>query len=109
MVAMRWPDGKVVDRRRKKQLRALERENAEAGSNRHSDALKSYDGRDREYVHQVIDHAEAYVDGQVNTNGLENFSIFLKRGIDGERGAPPPVPLRRRASLQFQHAERRDF
>jgi hypothetical protein len=29
----------------------------------------------------VIDHAEAYVDGQVHTNGLENFWSLLKRSI----------------------------
>src|SRR3954453_8712368 len=29
----------------------------------------------------VIDHAEAYVDGQVHTNGCENFWSLLKRGI----------------------------
>ena len=27
----------------------------------------------RGYIHNVIDHAEAYADGQVHTNGLENF------------------------------------
>ncbi len=26
-----------------------------------------------EYAHKVVDHAEKYVDGQVHTNGLENF------------------------------------
>jgi hypothetical protein len=30
-------------------------------------------GLDGEFLHQVIDHAEAYVDGQVHTNGCENF------------------------------------
>src|SRR6267142_1659252 len=32
-------------------------------------------------AHQVIDHAERYVDGQVHTNGLENFWSLLKRGL----------------------------
>ncbi len=34
-----------------------------------------------EYVHNVVDHAEGYVDGHVHTNGLENFWSLLKRGI----------------------------
>ena len=34
-----------------------------------------------EYAHKVIDHAEAYVDGNVHTNRIENFSILLKRAI----------------------------
>jgi hypothetical protein len=31
----------------------------------------------------VIDHAAQYVDGQIHTNGLENFSSLLKRGLSG--------------------------
>src|SRR5260370_38763101 len=34
-------------------------------------------------MHQVIDHAEKYVDGQIHTNGLENFWSLLKRGLKG--------------------------
>jgi len=45
-----------------------------------TDALKSYDGLN-EYTHKVIDHAEAYVDGTVHTNRLENFWSLLKRAI----------------------------
>ncbi|HET9285054.1 MAG TPA: transposase [Candidatus Angelobacter sp.] len=30
-----------------------------------------------QYIHKIVDHAERYVDGQVHTNGLENFwSLF---------------------------------
>ncbi len=53
------------------------------GSSLYSDALRSYEGLGDEYAHQVIDHAEAYVDGQVHTNGMENFWSLLKRGING--------------------------
>jgi len=35
-----------------------------------------------EYAHKVIDHAVAYVDGQVHTNGLENYWSLLKRGLE---------------------------
>src|SRR5437879_583939 len=37
----------------------------------------------RDYMHKTIDHAERYVDGQVHTNGLENFWSLLKRGLKG--------------------------
>jgi transposase-like protein len=50
---------KVVTDRRKPALQALVRENVEAGSNLYSDALKSYDGLEEDFTHQVIDHAEA--------------------------------------------------
>jgi len=34
-------------------------------------------------LHEVIDHAEAYVRGNVHTNGLENFWSLFKRNIYG--------------------------
>ena len=33
------------------------------------------------YVHCVIDHAEAYVDGQIHKNGLENYWALLNRAL----------------------------
>jgi transposase-like protein len=68
---------KVIDRRKKKDLQAFVREHVEPKSALYSDALKSYDGLDGEFLHQVIDHPEAYVDGQIHTNGLENFWSLL--------------------------------
>lgn len=59
------------------------RESVEAGSNLITDALAPYNDLDREYVHEVIDHAEAYVKGHVHTNGIENFWSLLKRAIKG--------------------------
>src|SRR5580658_9637003 len=56
----------VAENRRKKALQSLVRENVETGSNLYSDALKSYEGLANDFTHQVIDHAEAYVDGQVH-------------------------------------------
>jgi transposase-like protein len=49
----------------------------ETGSQVHTDALRSYARLDEGYVHQVIDHAESYVRGNVHTNGLENFWSVL--------------------------------
>lgn len=55
----------------------------EPGSTIYTDALKSYDGLAENYVHDTIDHAKAFVRGDVHTNGMENFWSLLKRGIDG--------------------------
>jgi hypothetical protein len=41
----------------------------------------------------VIDHAVAYVDGKVHTNGLENFWSLLKRGISGTYVSVEPFHL----------------
>lgn len=86
---------KVVDKRKKKDLQALVRSNVEPGSALYSDALKSYDGLAGEYAHQVIDHAESYVNGQVHTNGMENFWSLLKRGINGTYVSVEPFHLHR--------------
>jgi len=83
----------VVEKRRKAQLHALVRENVEPGSALYSDALQSYNGLNAEYLHQVIDHAEAYVDGQVHTNGMENFWSLLKRGLHGTYVSVEPFHL----------------
>jgi hypothetical protein len=40
----------------------------------------------------VIDHAVASVDGEIHTNGLENFWSLLKRGLRGTYVSVEPVP-----------------
>lgn len=72
---------------------SLVREQVEAGSHVYTDAFKSYTGIEAEYVHKVIDHAETYVDGQVHTNGLENFWSLLKRGLKGTYVSVEPFHL----------------
>lgn len=59
------------------------RESVKAGSNLITDALSPYNDLDKEYIHEVIDHAEAYVRGHVHTNSIENFWSLLKRAIRG--------------------------
>lgn len=74
---------KVVPDTKSGTLQVQVRDNVESGSEVHTDALRSYRGLDPEYVHQVVDHAEKYVDGHVHTNGIENFWSLLKRGVKG--------------------------
>ena len=76
--------GAVVGNRKKHALQTQIRTHVKAGSAIYTDALMSYQGlREKGFEHQVIDHAERYVDGQVHTNGLENFWSLLKRGLKG--------------------------
>jgi len=79
--------------RKRAALETAVKTHVEAGSALYSDALKSYDNLAQEYAHQVIDHAEKYVDGQVHTNGLENFWSLLKRGISGTYVSVEPFHL----------------
>ena len=86
---------KVVADRRKKTLQTEVKKHVKAGSALYNDALLSDDGLEREYAHQVIDHAVQYVDGQVHTNGLENLEPTEARHQRNlrERRTVPPVPL----------------
>ena len=89
---------------------ATDTENVEPKSALYSDALKSYDGLGEEYAHQVIDHAVAYVDGQVHTNGRENFWSLLKRGIHGTYVSVEPYHLFRYVDEQaFRFNNRQDM
>ena len=65
----------------------------EPGSTVHTDAFFSYTGLSTDYVHNVIDHAEAYVDGQIHTNGMENFWSLMKRAIRGTYVSVEPFHL----------------
>jgi transposase-like protein len=63
------------------------------GSTVYTDALASYRPLSLYYQHQVIDHAEKYVDGQIHTNGLENYWSLLKRAIRGTYVSVEPFHL----------------
>jgi transposase-like protein len=74
----------VIPTRKKRHLQAEIRAHVKAASAIYTDALMSYQGlNNQDFIHQTIDHAERYVDGQVHTNGLENFWSLLKRGLKG--------------------------
>lgn len=100
----------VIANRKKHQLRKTIDANVETGSALYTDALRSYDRMaDAGYVHHVIDHAEAYVDGQVHTNGLENFWSLLKRAIKGTYVSVEPFHLFRYLDEQaFRFNNRKD-
>src|SRR5258708_953941 len=84
----------VVPFRRKHHLQAEIRAHVKAKSAIYSDALLSYQGlNNQDFAHQTIDHAESYVDGQVHTNGLENFWSLLKRGLKGTYIAVEPFHM----------------
>lgn len=84
----------VIANRKKHQLEQIVGENVEAGAALYTDALRSYDRMEaRGYIHKVIDHAETYVDGQVHTNGLENFWSLLKRALKGTYVSVEPFHL----------------
>jgi transposase-like protein len=84
---------RVVDNRKKKTVQAHVREHVEAGAAIFTDELKSYDGLESDFQHQVINHAVEYVNGNVHTNGMENFWSLLKRGLHGTYISTEPFHL----------------
>lgn len=81
------------NRLKKAGMQKLVTDRVSMGSTINSDSLKSYVGLDSFYIHNVIDHAERYVDGAVHTNGLENFWSLLKRGLHGTYISVQPFHL----------------
>lgn len=84
---------KVIADASRETLQGEVRENVEAGAMLFTDGWRSYRGLGTDYVHQVIEHAEKYVDGQIHTNGIENFWSLLKRGIKGTYVSVEPFHL----------------
>jgi len=99
----------VLNGRKRGHIQPEVRKHVEEGTALYTDALMSYDGLGSDYVHNVIDHAEAYVEGNVHTNGCENFWSLLKRGLKGTYVAVEPFHLFRYLDEQcFRFNERTD-
>jgi transposase-like protein len=100
----------VLPNRKKHAIHAEVHKHVEAGAALYTDALLSYDGLANRYAHQVVDHAVQYVDGQVHTNGLENYWSLLKRGIAGTYVSVEPYHLFRYLDEQaFRFNNRKDM
>jgi transposase-like protein len=84
---------KVIANATQATLHGEVREHVEQGAELFTDGWKGYSGLHTDYVHQVIDHAEKYVDGQIHTNGIENFWSLLKRGLKGTYVSVEPFHL----------------
>src|SRR5712692_9264391 len=83
----------VLHSLRHREVQNVVRENVTKGATIHTDAFHSYNGLIADYSHKVIDHAEAYVDGEVHTNNCENFWSLLKRAIRGTYVSVEPFHL----------------
>jgi transposase-like protein len=84
---------RIVSTTSKTVLQPIVRAEVEQGASVYTDANYSYEGLSSEFIHGVIDHAEAYVDGQIHTNGCENFWSLLKRSIKGTYVSVEPFHL----------------
>ena len=71
------------------------------GSTVYTDEWIGYDNLHSRFVHDVVNHSERYVDGQVHTNGIENFWSLLKRTLKGTYVAVEPFHLERYVDEQI--------
>jgi transposase-like protein len=99
---------KVVDDTQFMTLIDRIRENIEPGSPLHTDESVSYIGLDCEFEHEVVNHLETYVRGNVHTNGMENFWSLLKRTLGGTYVSVEPFHLFRYVDEQaFRYNNRK--
>src|SRR5580692_1309945 len=83
----------VIADRQKETLQPIVRKHVATGAALFTDEMGGYKGLSEEYAHEIIDHAQTYVNGRVHTNGLENFWSLLKRGLKGTYVAVEPFHL----------------
>ena len=98
-----------IQRADKPTLHGFVREHVEPGSRLLTDAWLSYRGLNRDFTHEIVDHASEYVRGSVHTNGIENFWSLLKRTIKGTYVSVEPFHLGPYLAEQaFRFNERKD-
>jgi hypothetical protein len=89
-------------------LKVQIRRTVETGSRLYTDAWVGYRGLDGDYEQFVINHAVAYVEDHVHTNGIENFWSLLKRTIKGTYVSVEPFHLSRYLDEQTYRFNERD-
>jgi transposase-like protein len=73
----------VVADRSAETLQAQVRATVQPGSTVMTDEWIGYEGLDADYIHNVINHSIKYAEGNIHTNGAENFWTLFKRCING--------------------------
>lgn len=76
------------------------RRNVRWGAEVYTDSASAYGDLCLSHLHRQIDHAKAYAEGNVHTNGLENFWSLFKRTLRGTYIAVAPFHLFRYVAEQ---------
>ena len=92
---------KVIPNVRRDVLQSEILNGVENGSTVYTDGYPGYDQLLlKGYLHQVINHTQEYVRGQVHTQGIDNFWSLLKRTLTGTYVAVEPFHLDRYVAEQ---------
>jgi transposase-like protein len=87
---------KVVPDVRRETLQSEILKNVKYGTTVYTDEAVAYEqGMQWRFVHDVVNHSQTYVKGQVHTQGIENFWSLLKRTLRGTYVAVEPYHLDR--------------
>ncbi len=85
----------VIPNTTKETLHGEVHKHVESGSQLYTDSFPAYQGLEDNYLHEMVDHAVTYANGQVHTNGIENFWSLLKRSVKGTYVSVEPEHLTR--------------
>lgn len=97
----------VVEDRTREVLHSLAHTSIAPGSTVMTDEHKPYCGMN--FTHEVINHVEGYVRGNIHTNGIESFWSLLKRALGGTYISVEPFHLFRYIDEQaFRFNNRKD-
>ena len=92
---LRQVRAKVIPNVKRETLQAEVLREVKHGSKVYTDEALGYDGLRSRYVHGVVNHMQTYVNGQVHTQGIENFWSLLKRTLRGTYVAVEPFHMER--------------
>jgi transposase-like protein len=84
---------KVVPNVKRETLQNEILKNIHHGSAVYTDQAVAYDKLKDNFIHDTVNHIDAYVKGNVHTNGLENFWSLMKRNLAGTYVAVEPFHL----------------
>jgi len=83
----------VIDSENKATVQRHISNRVQKGASVYTDAHGAYVSLNDGYNHEFVDHAIAYVNGKIHTNGLENFWSLLKRTLKGTYVHVTPMHL----------------
>lgn len=92
---LRQVRAKVVPNIKRETLQNAVLNEVHPGSKVYTDAAVGYDHLAKQFVHEVVNHTQEYVRGEVHTQELDNFWSLLKRGLRGTYIAVEPFHLDR--------------
>ena len=94
---LRQVRAKVIPNVKRETLQAEVLNHVKYGSRVYTDQWAGYNELHEDFVHDMVNHLETYVNGAVHTQGIENFWSLFKRTLRGTYVCVEPFHLQRYA------------